>query len=109
MTYDLFRRDYVKNPPAFVQLRDDGRKKEIRAFFDSQCENPSVLCGYEGFATKQLFHMIYMNRFTIHMKLLVEEGILEVGPPRYLLFDYQKRNPLNHSADVLEVPEDYFL
>ena len=29
MTYDLFRRDYVKNPPAFVQLRDDGRKKEI--------------------------------------------------------------------------------
>lgn len=109
MTYDLFRRDYVKNPPAFVQLRDDGRKKEIRAFFDSQCENSSVLCGYEGFATKQLFHMIYMNRFTIHMKLLVEEGILEVGPPRYLLFDYQKRNPLNHSADVLEVPEDYFL
>lgn len=109
MTYDLFRRDYVKNPPAFVRLRDDDTKKEIRAFFDLQCERPSVLHGYGGFATKQLFHMIYMNRFTIHMKLLVEEGILEVRPPRYLLFDYKKRNPLNHSADVLEVPEHYFL
>lgn len=109
MTYDLFRRDYVKNPPAFVRLRDDDSKKEIRAFFDSQCEKPSVLCGYEGFAAKQLFHMIYMNRFTVHMKLLEEEGILEVRPPRYLLFDYKKRNPLNHSADVLEVPEHYFL
>lgn len=109
MTYDLFCRDYVKNPPAFVRLRDNDSKKEIRAFLDSQCEKPSLLCGYEGFATRQLFHMIYMNRFTIHMKLLVEEGILEVGAPRYLLFDYQKRDPLNHSAAVMEVPQSYFL
>lgn len=40
MTYDLFRRDYVKNPPAFVRLRDDDTKKEIRAFLIYSVKGP---------------------------------------------------------------------
>lgn len=105
LTYDLYRRDYVKNPPAFVRLRDEDTKKEIRAFFDRECEEPHILRGYEGFVTKQLFHMLYMNRFRLDMKVLLEEGECKDHKPAYLLFDYQKRNPLDNAAAVIEVPD----
>lgn len=104
LTYDLYRRDYVKNPPAFVRLRDEDTKKEIRAFFDRECDEPHILCDYEGFVTKQLFHMLYMNRFCLDMNVLIEDGVCVTHEPAYLLFDYQKRNPLDHSAMVTEVP-----
>lgn len=105
LTYDLYRRDYVKNPPSFVRLRDEKTKKEIREFFDRESEKPHIICGYEGFVTKQLFHMLYMNRFSLDMEGLIEEGVCRTQKPTYLLFDYQKRNPLDHSAMVIEISE----
>ena len=107
LTYDLYRRDYVKNPPKFVIPRDEERKKRIRSFFDRECQEPQTLRGYDGFVTKQLFHMIYMNLFTVDYEALMERGVIKSVKPRFLLFDYQKRNPLDHAAAVTELSVDF--
>lgn len=103
MTYDLYSRDYVKNPPDFVRRRSDERKRQIRSFFDRECERRYYVEGYDGLVTKQLFNMLYINAFTIDMELLIETGELRRTEPVYLMFDYKKRNPLNHSAKVIRV------
>ncbi|MCH5252948.1 MAG: B12-binding domain-containing radical SAM protein [Lachnospiraceae bacterium] len=105
MTYDLFSRDYVKNPPSFVRARTEKEKLKIRAFFDRQCENPTILKDYEGFVTKQLYHLLYVDCFTVDIKTLLETGQIDSKSPFYLMFDYKKRNPLNHSASVIHLKE----
>lgn len=113
LTYDLFRRDYVKNPPGFVLPRTQEQKAEIRSFFDRECEKPQYLSGYEGFVTRQLYHMIYMGQFTVDMDHLMKRGEVNRKAPYYLLFDYKKRNPVDHSAAEYRieapgpVPPDY--
>lgn len=98
LTYDLFRREYVKNPPGFVLPRTGEQKAKIRSFFDRECETPHYLSGYEGFVTRQLYHMIYMGQFTVDIAHLVETGAIQRTAPYYLFFDYKKRNPLDRSA-----------
>ena len=105
MTYDLFSRDYVKNPPSFIRERTAGQKEKIRAFFDRQCEMPTVLDGYGGLVAKQLYHQLYVNSFTVDMDVLIKTGRIERRPPFYLMFDYKKRNPLDHSAAVSYLKE----
>lgn len=103
LTYDLYSRDYVKNPPAFVRQRGKEYLAAVRRFFDGEVENKTVLTGYEGFVTKQLFNMIYIDRFTLNLQTLMEDGRVEYGKAYSLMFDYRKRNPLNHSAQVVNI------
>ena len=100
MTFDLYSRDYVKNPPSFLGLRSEEKKKKIRNFFDGECEERKEIEGYEGMVTKQLYNMLYVDEFTIDMELLTETKKIVQAEPYYLMFDYKKRNPLNHSAHV---------
>lgn len=101
LTYDLYRRDYVKTPPAFVLPRTEAQKKQIRSFFEKECEIPCCLKGYEGYAARQLYHMIYVGRFTVDMRELLEKGSIQIRSPYYILFDYRERSPLDHSAREL--------
>nr|MBP3597833.1 B12-binding domain-containing radical SAM protein [Eubacterium sp.] len=98
LTYDLYSRDYVKNPPAFVKQRDKEYLSQVRQFLDGEVENPQMLQGYEGFVTKQLFNMVYVGQFTIDISALLERREVRETPAYSLLFDYKRRNPLNHSA-----------
>lgn len=107
LTYDIYLREYIKSPPAFVQSRSEQVKDAVRTFFDRECEKTCYLQGYDGYVTKQLFHMVYMDIFTIDMDILIQKGEVVRKEPRYLLFDYQKRNPLSHAAYVQEIPFDY--
>lgn len=104
MTYDLYLRDYVKNPPTFVKPRNREYLMAVREFLDRESETPDILSGYDGFVTKQLVNMVYMDVFSLDFKRLIEEGELEKTEPVSLVFDYKNRNPLNHSARVLSVP-----
>ena len=90
----------------FVKQRDEKCKKQIRSFFDHECREPNVLKGYHGFVTKQLYHMLYMDLFTVDYELLIRQGVVRIVEPRYVLFDYKKRNPLNHAAFVTEISVD---
>lgn len=100
LTYDLYLRDYDKNPPAFVRRRSSAYLTALRAFFDGERQKPKYLPGYEGYKTKQLVHMIYVDEFSLNMDMLIKEKRIEFLPPHSLLFDYWNRNPLNHSAGV---------
>lgn len=103
LTYDLYSRDYVKNPPAFVLTRSEALKKKIRSFFDKESENPEEIEGYEGMMTKQLFNLLYIDSFTLDMEILMETGERIRREEYYLMFDYRRRNPLNHSAEVTKI------
>ena len=101
LTYDLFSRDYVKNPPSFVRPRSGVVKREVRYFLDREVKEGGILADrYAGLATRQLYHMVYMDLFTIDMEQMAESGRMKKSSPYYLLFDYRKRNPLNHSAGI---------
>ncbi len=102
LTYDLYSRDYVKNPPAFVLERTKERKDEVRGFFDRELEEPKYLKEYEGYATKQLFNLVYMNVFTMDMEMLITTGERK-EEETYYLFDYRKRDPLSYSATITKV------
>ncbi|MCR5691295.1 MAG: DUF4080 domain-containing protein, partial [Eubacterium sp.] len=104
LTYDLFSRDYVKNPPEFVCQRSPEDKQKIREFLDGECREAKYLRGYENRVTKQLFHMVYIARFSFDLEAWEKEGRVRKGEEVWLLFDYQKRNPLNHSALVCQIP-----
>lgn len=98
LTYDLFRRDYVKNLPEFVSPKTEEQKRMIRSFFDRECEKPWYLHGYEGYVTRQLTHMIYIGEYTVDMEILLENGEVRRREAYYILFDYRRRSPLDHGA-----------
>lgn len=98
LTYDLFRRDYVKNPPDFVRPKTEEQKRMIRSFFDRECEKPLYLHGYDGYVTRQLTHMIYIGEYTVDMEILLENGEVRQREAYYVLFDYRRRSPLDHGA-----------
>lgn len=100
LTYDLYSRDYVKNPPDFVRPRGEELKREIRQFFDRECEKPRFIQGYEGMVTKQLFNLLYVDSFALDMETLIETGEKKRRESYILMFDYRHRNPLNHSANI---------
>lgn len=99
LTYDLFRRDYVKTPPDFVRQKTEEQKRMIRSFFDRECEKPLYLHGYEGYVTRQLTHMIYIGEYTVDMEILLENGEVSRRESYYIIFDYRRRSPLDHGAE----------
>lgn len=103
LSYDMYARDYVKNPPAFVLPRSHEYQQKVREFLAQESEHPAVLSGYEKYQPKQLFNMIYMQQFTVDILELLKNGKISRSGEYSLLFDYQKRNPLTHSAEVIRV------
>ncbi len=100
LTFDLYLREYVKSPPAFVRMREKEYVRFVRAFLDREAAGPEILRGYGGYEAKQLFHMVYVDEFTLDLKGLFEEKQVRQTAPYSLVFDYKHRNPLNHSAKV---------
>ena len=101
LTYDLFSRDYVKSPPTFVRPRSEMVKRAVQNFLDREVQGDGLLSEeYAGMTTRQLYHMIYIDVFTIDMEQMAESGKMKKSSPYYLLFDYRKRNPLDHSAGI---------
>ena len=99
----MYARDYVKNPPAFVLPRSHEYQQKVREFLTQESEQPAVLSGYEKYQPKQLFNMIYMQQFTVDIPRMLKNGKINHCGAYSLLFDYQKRNPLTHSAEVTRV------
>ena len=108
LTYDLYLRDYIKNPPSFVRPRDREYLAWVRKFLDGEAENPRILSGYDGFVTKQLFNMVYIGQFTLDIQALLAEQRIGKKDPYSLVFDYRRRDPLNHSARVAQIGESEF-
>lgn len=106
ITYDFYKRDYVKNPPDFVMQVSENDKKVIRNFYEAECEKSHFIIGYEGYNARQLHNMLYINAFTVDFEALLESGEIRRNKPVYRLFDYGKRNPLDYSAEVTVIIMD---
>lgn len=127
LTFDIYLRENAKSRPNFAE---DTREAEeirefIREFYRSEEETHVYLPAYEGYDWKQLSRMTHLEPFfypvwdaakmrALHSNQVTnqvngtnqvnvtdqpqwEKGDREVY---FVLFDYQKRNPLNYEAGI---------
>lgn len=106
LTYDLYLRDNVKNPPPFVKAWDKEENERLHAFYDREALEHTYLPDYSGYAPRQLSSMTHLRKFSLDMNSLLTEGKIR-KETAYYLFDYKNRNPLNHSARVVKMEELY--
>lgn len=92
VTYDLYLRENMKKRPDFAGSMEQD-KEWVRQFYKEEARERNYLAEYEGYDGRKLAKMTHIQRFTRN-PVTGEEG--EV----YILFDYQKRNPLTYEAAV---------
>lgn len=99
LTYDLYLRENLKSRPSF--MKDMGfYKEELRRILEKETEQPKLLSGYEGIQPGQLGRMIHGEWFAFNIEEAVQTG--KTGSKgQWILFDYKKRNPLNHQAEAI--------
>lgn len=107
LTYDLYARENLKSRPDFARNSQDSewRKMERKWYQDGQ-QIERYLPDYQDYGWKQTLRMTHLEQFDMDVLRYLDEGTL-VAKPCVLLFDYQKRDPLNHQARIVEV-SDYF-
>ena len=81
MVWDIYSRENLKNRPAFAAPLAPYAER-IRAFYQKEARDPVILTGYEGCDWKQL-------RSMTHIEVFGREAVL---------FDYRRRDPVDHSA-----------
>lgn len=104
LCFDLYARENLKKRPDFLPdmiLTPEQRKKR-REFYQSPQVRKKYLPEYVGCDWKQLLRMTHREKFSYDLLLFLENGTLEKRPT-VILFDYQKRNPLNHQVQMVEI------
>ncbi len=111
LTFDLYLREKAKSRPAFAgDIRN--RYQEISAFYRRQEKEPDLLAEYveKGYDSRQMMRMTHMDVFRYPVwdrNWLGGAKLSELYPEeeRFVLFDYEKRNPLNHEAAYIVIDE----
>lgn len=111
LTFDLYLREKAKSRPSFAKDIHD-RYQEISAFYRRQEKEPDLLSGYveKGYDSRQMMRMTHMDIF--HYPVWDEKwlsgvkfsGLHQEGE-WFVLFDYERRNPLNREAEYVVVGE----
>ena len=116
LTYDMYLRENLKSRPEFAGNLTEW-KDIIRDFYQEEERSHHFLPDYVGYDWKQLSKMTHLEPFSYpvwDVEQMVrgyeswgnEDDHAEVkdgsigGRQIFVLFDYQKRNPLNHEAAV---------
>lgn len=104
LTFDMYLRENLKSRPSFAG-ETEPEKERIRNFYRNEEENPCYLKGYEGYNSRQTSKMTHMEPFVYPVWMEDGEKILayasamaQEAETKLVLFDYQKRNPLNSEA-----------
>ena len=110
LTLDLYLRENRKNRPAFAlpACVDEEERRRIVEFYRKEEKEPKLLSEYvqAGYDSRQMARMTHVERFT-HPVWEEEqdrdgwERTAREKGPFWLLFDYQKRNPLNKEAETV--------
>ena len=121
LTYDMYLRENLKSRPAFAAELSPADKDFIRKTYQAEEEERRLLPAYRQYDWKQLGKMTHMEPFRYPVwdveavKSCVSstevaekqnafvEGNEDSGSAlyvHYLLFDYNRRNPLNYEAYV---------
>lgn len=98
LTFDMYLRENLKSRPSFVKEAEP-EKERIRNFYRNEEEKPCYLKGYEGYRAKQTSKMTHTEPFFYPVWQEETEKVLtRMSETTLVLFDYQKRNPLNAEA-----------
>lgn len=100
LTLDIYLRENAKSRPAWAEDAGIYREKIIH-FYQQEEQLRRYLPGYAGMNWKQLMRMTHLEHFSC--------DVLGNGKKKetWLLFDYERRDPLTNDASVCEVrPEE---
>ena len=109
LTYDLYLRENVKSRPDFAKDLTP-YKDAMREFYRREEEERAYLPEYEAYDSKQLARMTHLEPFAYPVWEMpvrncegklgqsVGEGVNPRKKPVFVLFDYEKRNPLTGDA-----------
>lgn len=98
LTFDLYLREKVKSRPEFSADLFPYREA-IRRFYQKEEKERRELPDYTGYDWKQLMKMTHLEPFSYPVWDGEKMG-QKSGEPRFVLFDYRKRNPLNGEAQA---------
>ena len=95
LTHDMYLRENLKSRPEFMKERFSQEEKDkVRLFYLREENEPKYLKKYKGYKARQIEKMTHIEKF------------MTLGQDtRYILYDYQERNPLNHEAKTYEFGE----
>ena len=93
LTYDMYLRENLKSRPDFAADLTP-YKEQIRNFYKREENNRKYLPDYSEYDWKQLSKMTHLEVFRY------PAGNAE----KFILFDYQRRNPLTYEADTQVIP-----
>ena len=100
LTFDMYLRENLKSRPNFSgELHE--YKEKIRIFYQREEEQREFLKGYKEFSGKQMSKMTHLEPFYYPVWEIQVSQISQKAPlPQFMLFDYNKRDPLTHQAMV---------
>lgn len=98
LTYDLYLRENVKSRPEFAKDLQE-YKDVMRDFYRREEETRTYLPEYRKYDSKQLARMTHLEPFSYPVwEMPVRGEVMEETEPVFVLFDYEKRNPLTGDA-----------
>lgn len=100
LTFDYYLRENAKSRPDFA--RDISKfRQEMTEYYKAQEAEPDVLKSYveKGYDSKQMFRMTHMETFRYPVwEAVAEQRMTKNMSDTWVLFDYDKRNPLTYEA-----------
>lgn len=105
LTYDYYLREKPKSRPEFAKNQDDAYQV-IWDFYQKEEKEPVYLGAYQEYHARQTMKMTHMEKFTYPVWQKSAAEITDTGvlhKPFYVLFDYQKRNPLTGDCETVNL------
>lgn len=100
LTFDYYLRENAKSRPDFARDISEFRQ-EMTDYYKRQEAEPDVLKTYveKGYDSKQMFRMTHMETFRYPVwETVAEQRMTKNMSDTWVLFDYDKRNPLTYEA-----------
>ena len=104
MLYDLYLRENLKSRPNFVKEVPE-EKEQIQEYYRQEETIRELLPHYSEYNWKQISRMTHMEVFHYDLKAAVDRGESH-KKTEYLLFDYEKREPLHNQGMVYVIKEE---
>ena len=107
LTFDYYLRENAKSRPAFARDLTPYYRR-IREFYEKEEEAPGYLEGYSGYHARQLMKMTHLEPFFYPVGEMAEGGAggrPRRGEPCFVLFDYERRDPLSRNAAMFVTEE----
>lgn len=95
LIYDMYLRENLKSRPDFAKDLKP-YKEEIKRFYRKEEKEPSLLKNYKGYSSIQASRMTHLEPF--RFQVWDPEEQKETEEAAYVLFDYERRDPLTREA-----------